>query len=48
MHKNMTPEEYQQILETEQPFIEYKGELKQMPFYISPKLKEWWLSERKG
>lgn len=37
----MTPEEYQQILETEQPFIEYKGELKQMPFYISPKLKEY-------
>ena len=37
----MTAQEYQKILETEQPFIEYKGQLMQMPFYISPKLTEY-------
>ena len=32
----MNLQEYQKSLETEQPFIEFNGELKQMPFYLSP------------
>lgn len=37
----MTPQQYQEILETEQPLIEFKGQLMCMPFYISPQLTQY-------
>ncbi len=37
----MTSQEYQKSLETDQPLIEFNGELKQMPFYLSPQNNEY-------
>lgn len=37
----MTPQQYQNSLDTNQPLVEFKGELKCIPFYISPQLKQY-------